>query len=140
MLYFFFISCENKLNHVSDINICQHPLVFGDIHRFSASPASVRSGFGLLLVGRVCSLFPPWPSNISLKTMILFLEFSTRVLQHFSSSHYFRIFNFSSSPVREVLAPCCFSISSVCFGTRFSPEDVYHQFIVFFVLIIITIV
>ena len=129
----------------------QHHQVFRGIHLFSASPASVRSGFGLLLVGRVCSLFPPWPSNISLKTMILFLEFSKRVLQHFSSSHYSRIFNFSfshyyrilnfsSSPVREVLAPCCFSISSVCFGTRFSPEDVYHQFIVFFVLIIITIV
>ena len=28
-------------------------------HLFSASPASVRSGLGLLFVGRVCSLFPP---------------------------------------------------------------------------------
>ena len=29
-------------------------------HLFSASPASVRSGFGLLFVGSVCSRLPPF--------------------------------------------------------------------------------
>ena len=126
----------------------QHHQVFRDIDLFSASPASVRSGFGLLLVGRVCSLFPPWPSNISLKTMILFIkEFCSIFLAHIILEYSTFLFHIIIE-YWTFLAHLCekFSLLAV---SPFHPsilEPDFHlkMFIInlyfFFVLIIITIV